>query len=256
MALAVWPVLFLSTAVFPQEAFPSGTAEEAWKGLLNEKHQRVRAFDYVQNNPALANVLIYGDSISIGYTSYVRSMLKEQANVYRIHQNGSDSSKFISFMTEMETTMRNPALQDHWNFKWDVIHFNVGMHDLKHTLNGVLDTNGQLQTNPEEYKGNLRKIVEYLQQIAPEARIIFATTTPVPENAEGRFSDDAVKYNQAAMEVFQEFPQVVINDLHSFTKPRQAEWWRKPGDVHYDKPGQREQAKEVSRVILETLKIP
>lgn len=47
------------------------TAEAAWTELVGNLIERP-AFAYVQNDAALPNVLIYGDSISIGYTPGVR----------------------------------------------------------------------------------------------------------------------------------------------------------------------------------------
>ncbi|HSO88647.1 MAG TPA: hypothetical protein VLQ91_18990, partial [Draconibacterium sp.] len=38
---------------------------------------------FAGTNQNLANVLIIGDSISIGYTPFVREILKYRANVYR-----------------------------------------------------------------------------------------------------------------------------------------------------------------------------
>ncbi len=44
--------------------------------------------------------------------------------------------------------------------KWDVIHFNFGLHDLKHFKDGKLDPTG-LQVAPvAEYERNLQAMVE------------------------------------------------------------------------------------------------
>ena len=44
------------------------------------------------DNPDLPNVLLIGDSISIGYTAYVRWQLAGKADVYRIKGNAKTSS--------------------------------------------------------------------------------------------------------------------------------------------------------------------
>ena len=100
---------------------------------------------------------------------------------------------------------------------------------------------------------SLEKIVAYLGQLSPDAKLIFATTTPVPEGADGRFAGDAEKYNAAATKVLQKHPEITINDLFTFTKPNHAKWWIKPNDVHYNPAGRAAQGDEVARVIVDEL---
>ena len=45
-----------------------------------------------KDNPNLPNILLVGDSISIGYTPYVRINLKEKVDVYRVPSNARNSS--------------------------------------------------------------------------------------------------------------------------------------------------------------------
>src|SRR5687768_8371749 len=73
----------------------------------------------VDEQPGLPRVLLIGDSISMGYTIPVRDLLKGQANVLRP-------------MTNCGPTIRGIESLDSWlgNKKWDVIHFNFGLHDL------------------------------------------------------------------------------------------------------------------------------
>ena len=229
------------------------SAETAWAKLAGKSVNRPE-FAFIENNPALPNVLIYGDSISIGYTQRVREKLQDQANVYRLYCNGGDSSSFIGKMTEMHTAMCAENLDAPWTFKWNVIQFNVGLHDLKYLSSRKLDKeNGVQVSSLEVYKENLRDIVAYLKKLAPNAKLIFATTTPVPEGEPGRFAGDAAKYNEAALEVLRDFPGIAINDLFTFTKPNQPEWWTKPGNVHYNDAGKNAQGDEVARIIREAL---
>ena len=234
----------------------AASAKDAWLGLVGKRFSKRPEFGYVENNPDLPNVLIYGDSISIHYTQPLRAKLKGKANVYRVFSNGQHSGAFLAKMKKMHETMRSADLDDPWDFKWDVIHFNVGLHDLKYLAGKKLDKqNGTQVTSIEAYEKNLVDIVDYLNQLAPNARLIFATTTPVPEEAEGRFSGDAQKYNAAAQAVLQKHPEIMINDLFAFTKPNQTEWWIKPGDVHFNEIGRTAQGDEVARLILKRLSI-
>lgn len=229
------------------------TAREVWEGLAAQRAQSP-AFAFVENDPSLPNAFIYGDSISIHYTPRLREALAGQANVYRLHNNGSDSGAFIAKFTQLHSAMRDESVEGHWSFQWDVIHFNVGLHDLKFMANGKLDKeNGTQVTSTEQYAANLRAIISFLQKFAPGAKLIFATTTPVPENSGGRVAGDAAVYNEVARQVLQDYPEIMVNDLHAFTLPHQPEWWTKPGDVHFNPAGTRAQGDEVARVILDAL---
>ena len=229
-----------------------GSARIAWRRLVEKALRDRPEFQYVGNNPSLPNVLIYGDSISMGYGPELRRQLADEANVYRIHLNGGNTTTFIPKMKDMQTAMRDPLLDEPWTFDWDVIQFNMGLHDLAYYRadNGERDKiKGQVAVPIEEYKENLERIIAYLRELAPEATLIFATTTPVPEGDRGRKAGDAARYNKAAMEVLREHPDILINDLYSFTKPNQPQWWSQPGNVHYNETAKIEQGREVADFI-------
>jgi hypothetical protein len=127
----------------------------------------------------------------------------------------------------------------------------VGLHDLKYIKDRKLDkANGKQVSSIEQYQANLLNIIGYLKALAPQAKLIFATTTPVPADARGRVKGDAKIYNQAAFKVLADFPEIQVNDLYQLTKPNQTSWWIKPGDVHYNSLGTKAQGEQVSRVIL------
>ena len=93
----------------------------------------------------LPNVLILGDSISIGYTPYVMEQLKGIANVYRpVFKNGNNEN--------CQGTMNGLLHIDRWigNKQWDIIHFNFGLHDLKH----VDPITGKNSSNKKDLNGN------------------------------------------------------------------------------------------------------
>ncbi len=76
----------------------------------------------------LPRVLILGDSISIGYTPFVQDMLKSEAEVVRPTRPNGNAENCSG------TTLGVTAI-DCWlkigGGKWDVIHVNFGLHDLK-----------------------------------------------------------------------------------------------------------------------------
>ena len=78
------------------------------------------AFALVTDDPKLPRVLLIGDSISIGYTLPVRELLKGKANLHRIPVNGGPT---ITGLEKLKGWIGDG--------KWDIIHFNWGLHDLK-----------------------------------------------------------------------------------------------------------------------------
>ena len=231
----------------------SDICKKAWESL--GKFNRIRyQFRYIEPVVNLPKVFIYGDSISIGYTEYVRASLKDKACVYRLHTNGQSSNHFITRMEALRKKMFEPYLKDGWNFEWDAIHFNVGLHDLKYIAGKKLDKeNGTQVSTLKVYEENLHKIIKYLKTNYPKAKLIFATTTPVPEGADGRFAGDAVKFNQVALNVTKQYPEVIVNDLFTFSVPILKEYGVKKGDVHYKPEGSRLQGIQVAEKIADSI---
>lgn len=184
----------------------------------------------VEDVPGLPKVLLIGDSISIGYTLPVRELLKGKANVHRIPVNGGPTSN----------GMRNI---DKWlgDGKWDVIHFNWGLHDLKHM------PDGSRQVEKEDYEKNLRVLVERMQKTG--AKLIWATTTPVPEGPlkPVRTFGDVGIYNEIAARVMRE-KGVVTNDLNAWITPKLGEMQKKQ-DVHFHGVGSRYLGEKVAQEI-------
>ena len=231
------------------------TCEEAWNGLHRFTGSRYQ-FRYIEPKADLPNVFIYGDSISIGYTEYVRASLETKASVYRLHENGSSSDAFIDKMEKLRTTMFQPHLKDGWNFEWAVIHFNVGLHDLKYLLDGKLNKEeGKQVTSLKQYEKNLHSIVAYLKDLSPKSKLIFATTTPVPEDANGRISGDSIRFNEVASKVMKQYEDIQVNDLYEFTKTKLKGQNVKPNNVHFTKEGSRLQGIEVARVVADSIGI-
>jgi lysophospholipase L1-like esterase len=168
--------------------------------------------------PGLPRVLLIGDSISIGYTLPVREKLKGKANVHRIPINGG--------ATEVGLESMKSWLGDG---KWDVIHFNFGLHDAKYMSETTL------RATREQYLKNLQELVNQMK--ASGAKLIFATTTPTPaklSRATRRF-DSIPERNEIAVKLMQE-NGVAIDDLYAVVLPVQEKIQR-PGDVHYTPEG-------------------
>jgi acyl-CoA thioesterase-1 len=198
----------------------------------------------IEEQPGLPRVLLIGDSISIGYTLDVRELLKGKANVARPTVNCGPSSRGVEFL-------------DEWlgDKKWDVIHFNFGLHDMV-----FFAADGKTRAEPtaegarhqvpiDQYEKNLRQLVERMKKTG--ATLIWCSTTPVPEGSGGRIADESVKFNEVAARVMKE-NGIAIDDLHAFALPKLAEI-QLPKNVHFTPEGSRVLAGQVARSIKAAL---
>ncbi len=207
--------------------------------------QRKSPMAPIEDVPGLPRVLLIGDSISIGYTLSAREALKGVANVHRIPTNGGPTSKGLSNIED-------------WlgSSKWDVIHFNWGLHDLcyRHPdskTQGHRDkVNGSVTHSVEEYSRNLEKLVVRMKKTG--SRLIFATTTPVPQGEAGRKVGDDILYNKAALTVMRKH-KVSINDLHGLMANRMSQFGIRPGNVHFTPEGSMLLAEKVAKALKKAL---
>lgn len=190
----------------------------------------------IKDETGLPRVLLVGDSVSIGYTQAVRAKLKGRANVHRIPQNGG--------ATEVGLEKMKSWLGDG---KWDVIHFNFGLHDAKFA------SETKQRASRDEYAANLRTLIAQMK--ATGANLIFATTTPVPKDGNlspGRRFDSIPERNKIAARVMEE-NGVAIDDLYAVMLP-QMEKLGRPNDVHFSTDGYEVLATAVAASIEKALK--
>jgi acyl-CoA thioesterase-1 len=208
------------------------------------------------DDPKLPRVLIIGDSVSVAYTLDVRKNLAGVANVHRIAANGGSTRTALGEYGLIRWLKPGE--------KWDVIHFNEGLHDLSYRFPDDRDKNdkgeyasptngGRPNVSLEQYEKNLRLIAARLKQTG--AKLIFASTTPVPESAAAKYvKDSELPYNAVAKKVMAE-EGVTWNDLWAAVKPRQAELQGKR-DVHFMTSGSAVLAKQVAEAITRELPQP
>ena len=217
--------------------------EQAWEKVLQANlgsfylpyHKRDKlagkstAWDFVKDDPALPRVLLIGDSISRGYTLAVRKQLAGKANVHRAPTNCGSSVNGVEKL-------------DIWlgQGKWDVIHFNFGIHDVQKSI--PMDT----------YLKNLEVIVGRLK--ATGAKVVFATTTPIQEDLTKKQNPAiaVVERNQAATEIMKK-NDVPVDDLFTAITPKLAEY-QNVKDVHFKEEGYDYLGKAVSDSIIPLLK--
>jgi len=198
-------------------------AQQAWERVLQEnlgsfylpihKRQKVagksNAWDFVQDDPDLPRVLLIGDSVSRGYTKSVRKALAGKANVHRAPANCGPTSLGLRKL-------------DVWlgDGKWDVIHFNFGIHDRN--------------TPVAEYSQRLEQLVERMKKTG--AKLVWANTTPIPDDpAKKQTAASIVERNESATRIMQKHG-VAIDDLFGAITPHLKDM-QNPNNVHFNAAG-------------------
>jgi len=213
--------------------------------LLNLSTANARDWKHWSHKDRLPKVLIIGDSIAMGYTPYVQSILTNKATVMR--QKGNARS-----------TRNGLKKLDRWigNTTWDVIHFNWGLWDICSLRpDSVTQEEGSmlddaLRIPKDQYEKNLEELVVRLKKSGK--KLIWAQTTVVPGNKAGRIVGREEEYNDLAIKVMKKHG-VLINDLHFLTEGFTSDLFVNLDDVHYTPVGYQRIAEQVADKILLTL---
>lgn len=179
----------------------------------------------------LPRVLLVGDSICNAYYEGVANELGGKALVAKLATSSS---------------LGDPALLDQVkmlvsNYKFAVIHFNNGLHGFAYT--------------DEEYANDIPKLLAIVKQYAPNAKLVWATSTPMREaapNLDKIHGDNHVVIERnkivTAVAAKEDIP---VNDLYSLVKDHQ-EYWSNDG-IHFNPEGQAVEAKQVAKCVLDFL---
>lgn len=196
--------------------------------------------------PRKPNVLIIGDSISIGYTPFVKGHFAEKASI--IHNPGNAQHTG----TGLEKIGEWLGEED-----WDIVQFNWGLWDLAYRnpdskAYGNRDKiNGTVTFTVDEYAANLDSLVTFIKS-KTDAKLIFVTTSYVPSEEVGRFTSDVKKYNAAAKTVMKKHG-VVVNDIYKKTVKIHKEYGIGENDVHYKPEGYEKLGEAISSFIEKEL---
>ena len=215
--------------------------QQAWEKVLQENlggfylpaHQadkiagKANAWDYVQDDPKLPRVLLIGDSVSRGYTEATRRALAGKANLHRAPANCGPTARGVEKI-------------DIWlgDGKWDVIHFNFGIHDRN--------------TKLTDYTNRLETLIIRMQKTG--AKLVWASTTPIPDDPkQNQRAASIIEKNQAAAELMKKY-HIPIDDLFATISPKAAEYQNPPPDVHFKLAGYDYMGKQVAAAVTAVLK--
>lgn len=213
--------------------------QQAWERVLQDQlggfylplHKKEKiagrssAWDFVQDDPRLPRVLLIGDSVSRGYTQAVRKALAGKVNVHRAPANCGPTASGVKNI-------------DVWlgDGKWDLIHFNFGIHDRN--------------TPIPDYRQRLEQLIERMRKTG--AKLMWASTTPCPDTKDGKYKSAPIpERNTAAAEVINKHG-IAINDLFAAITPHLATM-QNPDDVHFNARGYDFLGETVAKAIEEGL---
>ena len=208
-------------------------------------------FSFACEKKELPKILIVGDSISGGYFPYVKKNLTGKAELFQAIS--SDENGKITACCG-GTTQGVKEIDIYLSEKkWDFIHFNFGLHDIKH-IDPITGKNSKNlshphQASPEQYEKNLIEIVEKLKRTG--AKLIFATTTPYPDKLGKQMRSPGMPkvYNEVALRVMNN-NGIEINDLYGLVLPRMEELQR-PNNVHFLEKGSEVLAEHITKLLIQ-----
>ena len=183
------------------------------------------------NETNLPRVLLIGDSITRGYYSGVEQRLAGKAYVARLTTS--------AFLSDPMFTQQIAMVLD--NIKFDVIHFNNGMHGWQHS--------------EAEYRKAFPKFIKTIKQHAPRAKLIWAATTPLKDSTNATAGDPSrasnvrvAARNNIARECLKD-KKIPVDDLFALVNGH-IEYYN--DGVHFNREGIALQSEKVAASI-ETL---
>ena len=157
------------------------------------------------------NILLLGDSIRLGFEPLFKELTENEFSVFSPDENCCMSQNIIISLKRWSNMFDFPE-------KVDVIHFNCGHWDAAHWLNS-----SEPVTSVGEYEKNIGIIIDILKRLFPNAKIIFATTTPmnpvdpIGHSENPRTNPDIDIYNTVGAKEAKEHG-IYVNDLNSFCR--------------------------------------
>ena len=167
----------------------------------------------------MKKIILIGDSIRQGYDKYVKMAFEGVAEVYYPDTNCRFTANILRHIVDWKEEMK-------CGDDVDVVHWNAGVWD------NLILMDGRNHTEIEVYRANVERICQFIKMLFPNAKNIFATSTPVDEELFRvkfesknimRLNSDTEIYNQTAIDIVREHGGD-INDLYGLLKDRQSEY--------------------------------
>jgi lysophospholipase L1-like esterase len=120
--------------------------------------------------------------------------------------------------------------------KFDVVHFNVGMHGWAYS--------------EDDYRKHLPDVLKTIRKGAPGARLVWASTTPVRKDREPGPSNARIQARNEIAQTYFTAQHVPVDDLYTLMTAHPD---LHTDDVHFNKEGAALQARQVAAEIEKLL---
>lgn len=181
-------------------------------------------------------ITLLGDSIRlIGYGTKVPQLLGEDFEVFQPTDNCRYSKYTFRMIYEWQEEMKGSR----------IVHWNNGIWD------ACLIPDRKPFSTETEYVDTMLRIADILQK--NHEKVIFATTTPVREDAPNDDTKIIKAYNEAIVPKLSE-RGIVINDLYSTVIQDVEKYIREDDKIHLTDAGIDVCAAQVAKVIKEIAK--
>jgi lysophospholipase L1-like esterase len=182
-------------------------------------------------DPKLPNVLLVGDSITRNYYPEVKRQLADIANVYLFASSACiGDPRLLSQLSEFAAMESVP---------FRVVHFNNGMHGWTYS--------------EAEYKAGFPDYLARIRTIAPEAVLIWATTTPVKVESAPGPTNARIRERNDISQAFIRVANISIDDQYALMLKHPE---RYQDNVHFDSQGAVIQGQQVAQYIRDRLSKP
>lgn len=152
----------------------------------------------------MKNVLLIGDSIRMGYDKAVKKTLEGKANVYFPDDNNRFAAYVLRYFHDYANLISDGDI--------DVIHWNAGLWDCLRLFEE------EPHTPKDVYEYYIDRICARMQKLYPNAKVVFATSTPVLSEQMAapfmRYNEEIREYNRIAVRVVQKYG-FLVNDLYA-----------------------------------------
>jgi hypothetical protein len=176
----------------------------------------------------LPNVLLVGDSIARAYYKATAEQLKGKANVYYFATSASVGDERLA-----------PQLAEYFRMigvRFDVVHFNNGMHGWGYT--------------EDEYRRYFPELVTAVRMGAPGGRLVWASTTPVRKDTPGQSSNARIDARNAIAAELIAKSGIAVDDQHALLMQHQD---LHSDDVHFTADGSALQGAQVAASVLKAM---
>jgi hypothetical protein len=182
-------------------------------------------------DPKLTNVLLIGDSITRNYYPEVKRQLADVANIYLFASSACvGDPRLLSQLSEFATMESVP---------FRVVHFNNGMHGWTYS--------------EAEYKAGFPDYLARIRAIAPDALLMWSTTTPVKAESAPGPTNARIGQRNSVAQAFLRAANIPIDDQYALMLKYPD---RYQDNVHFDNQGSITQGQQAAQYIRSLLAKP